>query len=84
MLLNLGPSIKSMLWIFLVSYFFRKKRKDSNNLKTSFSMLEANKDNSKTTLESSSIKFTRVGEISTFSFNFKHIAIVECNASFNN
>ncbi len=47
-------------------------------------MLKANKDNSKTTLESSSIKLTKVGEISTSFFNFKHIAIVECNASFNN
>jgi hypothetical protein len=49
-----------------------------------FFHLEASKYNLKITLKSSFIKWTRVGGISTFSFNFKHIVITKSNASLNN
>jgi hypothetical protein len=42
-------------------------------------MSEANKDNSKAILESSTIKLTRVDGFIIYSLNFKHIVMV-CNA----
>jgi hypothetical protein len=47
-------------------------------------MLEANKDNSKVILESSSIQLTKVDGFVISSLNFKHIVMVECNASKSN
>jgi hypothetical protein len=43
-------------------------------------MLEANKNNPKVILESSSTKLTRVNEFIIFSLNFKHIVMVGYNA----
>jgi hypothetical protein len=47
-------------------------------------MLEAYKDNSKAILKSSSIKLTGVGGFVIFSLNFKHIIMVDYNASESN
>ncbi len=47
-------------------------------------MLETNKDNSKAILEPSSIKLTNVDGFAISSLNFKHIVMVDCNASKNN
>jgi hypothetical protein len=47
-------------------------------------MLEANKDYSKAILESSLIKLTRVNGFIKFSLNFKHIVMVNYNASESN
>jgi hypothetical protein len=56
-LLNLGSHIKeTILWAFLLSYFLKNERKKSNTLITSLSILQASKDNSLRTIESSSIK----------------------------
>jgi hypothetical protein len=43
-------------------------------------MLEANKNNPKVILESSSIKLTRVNGFVIFSLNFKHIIMANYNA----
>ncbi len=47
-------------------------------------MLEANKDNSKAILESSLIKLTGADEFIISSLNFKHVVMVDCNASKSN
>jgi hypothetical protein len=44
-----------MSWAFFSSYFLRNERKESRMPQTYFLMLEANKDNSKIIVESSSI-----------------------------
>jgi hypothetical protein len=49
--------------MIFTSYFFKKGKKDSNALETSFFMLEANKNNPRITPKSSSIKFIKVGGI---------------------
>jgi hypothetical protein len=47
-------------------------------------MLEANKNNSKSIIESSSIKLTGVDGFIISSLNFKHIVMANCNALENN
>jgi hypothetical protein len=47
-------------------------------------MSEAKKDNSKAIPKSSLIKFTRENGFIISSLNFKHIIMVECNASESN
>jgi hypothetical protein len=47
-------------------------------------MLKANKDNSKIIPKSSSIKLTGQDGFVIYSFNFKHIVIVDYNALENN
>ncbi len=47
-------------------------------------MLEANKNNSKAILESSSIKLTKANRFVISSLNFKHIVMADYNASKNN
>jgi hypothetical protein len=48
------------------------KRKDSKTSQTSLLNLEANENNLKIILKSSSIKLTWVNNFVTFSLNFKH------------
>ncbi len=56
-LLNLGFNIKeTILWAFLLSYFLKNEKKESNTLITSLLTLQASKDNSSRTTESSFIK----------------------------
>jgi hypothetical protein len=47
-------------------------------------MLEANKTNSRITLESSLAKLTWIGEFVTSSLNFKHIVMANYNVLINN
>jgi hypothetical protein len=60
---------------FSFSNFLKIKRKEEKTPQTSLMMLEANKDNSKVILESSSIKLTTVDEFVISSLNFKHIGM---------
>jgi hypothetical protein len=85
MFLNLRSSIKdNMLWVFFSSYFFLKERKESKTPQTFLLKLDANKDNSKAILESSFIKLTKGDGFVIFYLNFKHIVMVDCNASKSN
>ncbi len=65
-------------------YFLKQEKKNSKILQASFLMLEISKADSKTTIESSSIKLSKVARISNSSLCFKHIVMVKCNASLKN
>ncbi len=56
---------------------------DTKTSQISFLILVANKNNSKATLESSSIQLTWVGGFVT-SLHFKHMMMVDCSASNTN
>ncbi len=68
---------------FFPQIFFLKK-KESKTPQNFILMLETNKDNSKAILKSSLIKLTKVDGFVISSLNFKHIVIVDYNASENN
>ncbi len=71
-LLNLGSNIKdNMLCVLFPSYFFKNERKPSKTPHISLLMLDANNDNSRATIESSSIKSCKLNEIPNVSFKFQ-------------
>jgi hypothetical protein len=55
--------------------------KKSSTLITSFLMLEANKDNSTLTIESSSIRLSNEGRTRFYSLSFKLMEMAKCKAS---
>jgi hypothetical protein len=64
--------------------FFLKEKKESKTPQTYLLMLEAYKNNFKTILESLAIKLTGANGFVIFFLNFKHIVMVDYNASESN
>jgi len=67
----------------LIYIYSLKKRKDSKTPQISLLILVTNKDNSKVIKKSSSIKLTWARGFVTNSLHFKHMVMVDCNASNN-
>jgi len=60
---------------FSKSYFLKKERKDSKHPQNLIFHVRSQQKKLKKTPKSSFIKLIKVGQISNFSLNFKHIVI---------
>lgn len=70
--------------MFFFSYFLKNEIKLSKTPHTFLLMLDASNDNSKVTIESSSIKSSKLDEIPFFKKSFKLIVIATFKASKSN
>jgi len=83
--LNLGFNIRAnILGVFLSSYFFKKERKLSKTLQTTFLMLEVKQINSSAKAKSSFIRVSRNGAFFYSFLIFKILKMAKWRASLNN